>query len=102
MTVVVESKSLVPDELDMDGIIDAERGVEYVGKATRAYEPERCPRHPPPSTLRACACRWCGAWIWEGVTMCRKPVVGEGPCTRAARHEGQCEARELRSGQAPT
>jgi hypothetical protein len=68
------------------------------------FSPETCPHHPPASSLKACACRSCGAWVWEGVTMCRNLVVdagGEKACTRRAGHEGRCEERELRGGQEP-
>ena len=88
-----------------------------------AYDPETCPGHPPASTLKACACRGCGAWVWEGIAMCPRPceaapvgpahdapearrgtaLVGDtGVCTRPLGHEGRCEERELRGGEAPT
>jgi hypothetical protein len=75
----------------------AERGVQ-----TYAYDPETCPSHPPASTLKACACSSCGAWIWEGVALCTGLVGDTGVCTRPLNHEGRCEERDLRGGEAPS
>jgi len=70
------------------------------------FDPESCPHHPPASSLKACACRSCGAWVWEGVAMCPNLIVSDGrserACTRPAGHEGRCEERELRGGERPT
>jgi hypothetical protein len=64
--------------------------------------PENCPGHPPASTLKACACRTCGAWIWEHVSLCTNLVGETGVCTRPMDHDGSCEERELRGGEVPT